>query len=310
MITRLTQLAELVKSSGRRYRIAIAWAQDSNSIGALFKGVCDGFLEAVLIGKKPEIIKACEKENIDYSGLNIIESASDYEACRRAVDMARSGEADIVMKGLVGTDRFLKAVMDKETGLMEPGATLSYVCALDIPAYRKLLFITDPAVIPFPDLEQKIAMTRYAIEMAGRFGITKPRIALIGATEKISRHFQSSLDYSVMCKMAERGQLPDCIMDGPVDIFLACDPKSPEIKNVRTVLEGDADILVFPSIESCNPFYKGLMLFAGAELAGLICGTVKPVVLMSRNESLLSKYYCIALACMMTKSSNNQTQMK
>ncbi|HRT90401.1 MAG TPA: phosphate acyltransferase, partial [Bacteroidales bacterium] len=185
------------------------------------------------------------------------------------------------------------------------GAILSYVCAIDVPAYKKLLFITDPAVIPFPDLDQKIAMTRYAIDMARRFGISKPRIALIGATEKISRHFQSSLDYSVMCKMAERGQLPDCIMDGPVDIFLACDPKSPEIKGVRTVLEGDADILVFPSIESCNPFYKGLMLFAGAELAGLICGTVKPVVLMSRNESLLSKYYCMALACMMTKGSKN-----
>ncbi|HRT90827.1 MAG TPA: phosphate butyryltransferase, partial [Bacteroidales bacterium] len=117
MITRLTQLAEFVKSSGRRYRIAIAWAQDSNSIGAVYKGVCEGFLEAALIGRKPEIIKVCEKENIDYSGLNIIESATDYEACRKAVDMTRSGDADIVMKGLVGTDRFLKAVMDKESGL-------------------------------------------------------------------------------------------------------------------------------------------------------------------------------------------------
>jgi len=308
MITRLNHLADYIRSSGRRYRIAIAWAQDPNSIGAVLRAANEGFLEPVMLGRKQEIIKVCENLEIDYKGLNITESAGDYEACRRAVEMARSGETDIVMKGLVSTDRFLKAVMDKESGLMEPGAILSYVCALDIPAYRKLLFITDPAVIPFPDLEQKIAMIRYAIDMAGRFGIKRPRIALIGATEKVSRHFESSLDYAAICKMAERGQLPDCIIDGPVDIFLACDPESPGIKGVKTVLEGDADILLFPSIESCNPFYKGLMLFAGAELAGLIRGTFKPVVLMSRNESLLSKYYCMALACMMAETGNNQPQ--
>jgi phosphate butyryltransferase len=135
--------------------------------------------------------------------------------------------------------------------------------------------------------------------MAARFGIKKPRIALIGASEKMSRHFQNSVDYSIMCKMAERDQIKNCIMDGPLDIFLACDKKSIDIKGVKTPVNGDADILLFPSLESCNPFYKGLMLFAGSELAGLIRGTRKPVVLMSRSESEISKYYCIALACLM-----------
>jgi phosphotransacetylase len=176
---------------------------------------------------------------------------------------------------------------------------LSYVGAIEIPAYHKLLFITDPAVIPFPDLDQKVAMAGYAIEMAVRFGIRKPRIALIGASEKMNRHFQNSIDYSIMCKMADRGQIKNCIMDGPLDLFLACDKKSIKIKGVKTPVDGNADILLFPSLESCNPFYKGLMLFAGGELAGLIRGTLKPVVLMSRSESEKSKYYCIALACLM-----------
>jgi len=213
--------------------------------------------------------------------------------------MTRAGEADIVMKGLVGTDKFLRAVMDKDKGLLPPKSVMSYVCAVEIPAYHKLLFITDTAVIPFPDLDQKVAMAEYALSMARRFGIAKPSLALIGASEKVSSHFPNTLDYSVMCKMAERGQISDCIMDGPVDLFLACDPASVRIKGVDTPLAGNADILLFPSLEACNPFYKGLMLFGGGELAGMICGTTKPVVLMSRSESELSKYYCVALACLM-----------
>jgi len=136
--------------------------------------------------------------------------------------------------------------------------------------------------------------------MAGKFGIEKPKVALIGASEKVSRHFQNSADYAVMCKMAERGQIKNCIMDGPLDLFLACDSKSVSVKGVDTPVGGDADILLFPSLESCNPFYKSLMLFAGGELAGLITGTAKPVVVMSRSESERSKYYCIALSCLMS----------
>jgi phosphotransacetylase len=182
---------------------------------------------------------------------------------------------------------------------MIPNSVLTYVCAIEIPAYHKLLFITDPAVIPFPDLDQKVAMAEYAIQMASRFGVQKPKIALIGASEKMSRHFENSVDYAVMCKMAERGQIKDCIMDGPLDINLACDKESIAIKGVETPVNGDADILLFPTLEACNPFYKGLMLFAKGELAGLIRGTSKPVIVMSRSESEKSKYYCIALACLM-----------
>jgi phosphate butyryltransferase len=182
---------------------------------------------------------------------------------------------------------------------MIPGAVLSYVMAVQIPEYHKLLFVTDPAVIPFPDLNQKIAMTKYAIAMARKFGVEKPKIALIGASEKGSRHFDYTSDYSVMRKMAACGQIENCDMDGPLDLFLACDKKSVEIKGVKTPVNGEADILLFPSLEACNPFYKGLMLFAKGELAGLIQGTSKPVVVMSRSESENSKYFCIALSCMM-----------
>jgi len=304
MITSLGQMAETVRSSGTKFRIAVAWAQDPNTVGSLYRAVNEGFAEACMIGRKEQIVKTCSERGIDAGVFTLIGAENERDAAVMAVRMTRAGETDIVMKGLVGTDKFLKAVMDKEHGLLPPKAVMSYVCAVEIPKYKKLLFITDTAVIPFPDLDQKVAMAEYAIGMARRFGIRKPRVALIGASEKVSSHFPNSLDYSVMCKMAERGQISDCVMDGPVDIFLACDPESVEIKGIDTPLEGEADILLFPSLESCNPFYKGLMLFGEGELAGMICGTVKPVVLMSRSESELSKYYCVALACLMASANN------
>ena len=283
----------------KKHRVVIAWAQDTNTIGAINKAVKKGFIEAILIGKLSEIIKTCKKEGIDESNFTLVESDNETHASSEAVRLAKTGEADIVMKGLVGTDKFLRAIMDKEKGLMLPNAVLSYVCAIEIPAYHKLLFITDTAVIPFPDLDQKVAMARYAIEMARKFGIKKPKIALIGASEKMSRHFKNSDDYAIMCKMADRNQIKNCVMDGPLDIFLACNKKSIKIKGVETPVNGEADILLFPSLESSNPFYKGLMLFADGELAGLIRGTEKPVIVMSRSESEISKYFCIALSCLM-----------
>jgi phosphate butyryltransferase len=299
MIRSLDQMVEKVLSLHKKHRIAVAWAQDIHTISAIHKAVNCGLADSILIGRTSEIKSICRKAGIDYGLFTIVDTDDEIKASEEAVRLTRFGEADIVMKGLVGTDRFLRAVMDKNNGLMIQGAVLSYVCALELPAYHKLLFITDPAVIPLPSLEQKVIMAEYSIEMASRFGITGPKIALISASEKPSRHFQSSGDYETMCRMAKDGQISNCIMDGPLDIFLACDKKSVEIKGIDTPVNGDADILLFPSLESSNPFYKGLMLFAKGELAGLIRGTEKPVIVMSRSESENSKFYCIALACLM-----------
>lgn len=292
-------MVEKVNSLHKKHRIAVAWAHDIHTISAIHKAVNYGLADAIMIGQASEIRNTCRKTGIDHELFTIVDSDDEMKASAEAVRLTRSGDADIAMKGLVGTDKFLKAVMDKTRGLMMPDAVLSYVCAIELPGYHKLLFITDPAVIPVPTLIQKKIMAEYAIEMTRRFGISKPKIALISASEKPSRHFQSSHDYEAMCKMSKDGQFPDCIMDGPLDIFLACDNKSIEIKGVDTPINGDADILLFPSLESSNPFYKGLMLFAQGELAGIIRGTEKPVVVMSRSESEKSKFYCIALACLM-----------
>lgn len=298
-IRSLEELANYVRSTGKRTRIAVARAEDPNTIASIGKAVKEGFVEGILIGSEPKIEGVCKAEQIDPVIFRIIDIRDEAEAVSESVRMVRNDEADVLMKGLVGTDKFLRAVLDKEKGLLPEKSIMSYVCALQLPGYHKLLFISDTAVLPYPDINQKIAMTNYSVKMAQRFGIEKPKVALISATEKVSDNIPHTLEYAELSKMAERGQIKNCIIDGPLDIFLACDPQASVIKGVSSPIAGDADVLIFPSLESANSFYKGLMLFAEGELAGLIQGTIKPVIVMSRSESVTSKYYCIALSCLM-----------
>lgn len=300
MITKLTELAEKAINSGKKTRIAVAVAEDNNTINAILKATNNGFVSPILIGNKDKIT-ALLPADIDSNKLQIMNITDPAMAVKEAVRMVRNNEADVLMKGLVGTETFLKAVLDKEKGLLPPKAVMSYTCALEIPKCHKLLFVSDTAVLINPDLNQKIAMINYSVAMARKFGIERPKVALISATEKVSPSMPETLEYSLLCKMAERGQIKNCLVDGPLDIFLACDPTSLSIKGIQSSLEGDADILIFPNLESANSFYKGLMLFGEGELAGLICGTTKPVIVMSRSESENSKYYCIALSCLMAE---------
>lgn len=300
-IKSLDEMVQHLREKKIKRKIAVAYAQDPNTIKALEMAVKDGFVEAQLVGDKNKIIKLCQENQIDDNIFIIVDVPGEIPSTIEATRRVKEDEADVLMKGLVGTDKFLKAVLDKEKGLLPPKAVMSYVCALDLPKYDKLLFVSDTAVLPFPDLNQKVAMTNYAVKMAKKFGIEKPKVALIGASEKVSKNFPNSVDYAVMSKMAERGQIKDCIIDGPLDVFCACDTKSCDIKGVKTPINGQADVLIFPSLEACNSFYKGLMLFAGGELGGLIQGTTKPVVVMSRSESEKSKYYCVALSVLMAE---------
>jgi phosphate butyryltransferase len=299
MITTLDQMVEEVKKLKQKFKIAVAFAQDSNTIGAISQAINDGFIEAIMIGDAEKIKEVAKEANVNPDIFQIIDIKDEVASISKAVEMVRNDQADVLMKGLCGTDKFLRGVINKEKGLLPPRATMTYVCALEIPKYHKLLFVTDTAVLPFPDLKQKTAMLNYSVSMARRFGIETPKVALVSAAEKVSPHFESHNDYAQLCMMAKRGKIKNCIVDGPLDIFLACDQESVKIKGVPTPINGDADVLLFPSLEACNSFYKGQMLWGGAELAGLIQGTTKPVVVMSRSESPKSKYYCIALSCLM-----------
>ena len=296
-ISSFAELTAHLTSVNSRKRMAVANAVDSHTLDAVVRAVDMGIVEAFLIGDVASIESPHLFEQKPSPFIHIIDIPEVKMATLEAVRMVKEGEADILMKGLVNTDVLLRAILDKEKGILPHGKVLTYNAAMEIPAYHKLVFFSDPVVIPSPNLVQRTAMIKYAIQTAYKFGIPKPKIALIHATEVDNPKIHYLQDYLDIMQMWRNGEFGDVIMDGPLDIFLALDKERGSIKNVPTPVLGDADILIFPNFESANCFYKGLSLFAGAEMGGLLQGTTKPVVLTSRSESIDSKFYSIAMAC-------------
>jgi len=298
-ISSFAELTAHLKSINCRKRMAVANAVDTHTLDAVLHAVEMGIIEAFLIGDVASIESPHLFEHNLSPFIHIIDIPDVQVATLEAVRMVKSGEADILMKGLVNTDVLLRAILDKEKGLLPPGNILTYNAALQIPTYHKLVFFADPVVIPSPNITQRIAMIKYAIASAYKFGISKPKVALIHATEVANPKIHYMQDYLDIMQMWRNGEFGDVIMDGPLDIFLALDKERGSIKNVPTPVLGDADILIFPNFECANCFYKGLSLFAGAQMGGLLQGTEKPVVLTSRSESIDSKFYSIAIACLL-----------
>lgn len=299
-ISSFEELTAHLKNINIRRRMAIANAVDSHTIEAVLQAVEMGIIEAFLIGDVASIESPELFSHNPSPFIHIIDIPEVHEATIEAVRMVKSGEADILMKGLVNTDVLLRAILDKEKGILPPGNVLTYNAAMEIPGYHKLLFFSDPVVIPSPNLYQRTAMIKYAIQTAYKFGISKPKIALIHATEVANPKIHYMQDYLDIMQMWRNGEFGDVIMDGPLDIFLALDKERGSIKKVQTPVLGDTDIAIFPNFECANTFYKGLALFAGAQMGGLLQGTTNPVVLTSRSESIDSKFYSIAIACVLT----------
>lgn len=299
---RISSFAELtahLQSVNNRKRLAVANAVDSHTLDAVLMAVEKGIVEAFLIGDVAAIESPELFEHNPSPYIHIIDMPDVKQATLEAVRMVREGEADILMKGLVNTDIILRAILDKEKGLLPPGRVMTYNAALEIPGYHKLLFFSDPAVIPSPSLEQRTAMIKYAIASAHKFGIEQPKVALIHATEVANPKIHYMQDYLDIMDAWRKGEFGDVIMDGPLDIFLALDKERGSIKNVPSPVLGDADVLIFPNFEAANVFYKGVSLFGGAEMGGLLQGPDKPVVMTSRSESVQSKFYSIAIACIL-----------
>ena len=299
-IASFADLTAHLLSSQKRKRVAVANAVDSHTLEAVLKAVETGIVEAYLIGDVAEIespLLYAKPKLLEH--VHIIDIPEVQAATLEAVRMVKTGEADILMKGLVNTDVILRAILDKEKGLLPAGNVLTYNAALEIPRYHKLLFFSDPAVIPYPNLEQRKAMVKYAINTCRKFGIVRPKIALIHATEKANPKIMFMQDYLDIMQLWRNGEFGDVIVDGPLDIFLSLDEERGSIKHVPTPLLGDADALIFPDFACANAFYKGLALFAGAEMGGILQGTEKPCVLTSRSDSTLSKFYSIAIACIL-----------
>ena len=297
-IKTLTQMVNCLRARGIRRKVAVVCPNDPHTEYVIIRGLREEIAEFLLIVEKEHMTMAYNLYMASPDFVKVYETESVDAAAAFAVELVRSGEADVLMKGLINTDNLLRAVLNKERGLLPKGAVLSHVTVAQIPLYHKLLFFSDAAVIPRPTLEQFREMISNDIEVCRCLGCEEPRIALIHCTEKVNEKFPHTLSYVELKEETGRGQFGDVFMDGPMDAKTACDSHSGEIKGLSSPVVGNADILIFPNIESGNTFYKALSLFGDANMAGMLTGTTAPVVVPSRSDSGNSKYYSLVLACL------------
>lgn len=299
MITSFSDVFAELKSKGICKKMVAAWAVDEHTIEAASKAVDMGFVKAVLVGDAKLINEVCEQNGIDATKFEIVDNPDELKAVTQAVQLVHDGEGDVLMKGLCSTDKFLRAILNKETGLLPAKGLLSHVGVIESPNYHKLIFLTDMAVVPLPDLRQKMKLTNYIVKVAKSFGIAKPKVAFIAASEQVLDSMPACLEAAALAKMADRGQIKGCIADGPLALDVAIDKESVEIKKLTSPVAGDADCLVFPNIESANVFWKtNSKLASGVRQAGMLVGTNAPCILASRADSVDTKLNSIAEAVM------------
>jgi len=296
-IKKLENLIELVQANPKK-KVVVAYAQDEATILSTKRAIELKFAEFILIGDLKVITKICAEHDIDPGIYTIIDEPDEMKAGQASMKLVNSGVGDVLMKGLISTDKLLKCILDKDNGLMLPDATLTSISIAEIPNYHKLLIFADAAFIPRPNIEQKIAMTNYVIETARKIGIKRPKVSIISFSEKLYPKIPTAVDAAFISKMADRQQIKNADVDGPLSIDLSIDPDSLQHKGVTSCVQGNADCLVFPFLEVANVFYKSLTYFAHADMATAIVGTKVPTTLSSRSDTVRNKLYSLAFACL------------
>ena len=294
-----TDIFSALKGRENKKRMVAAWGVDDHTISAASLAIDEGLVDVTLVGDAEMIVRVCEAEGIDVNKFTVVHNPVELKAVSQAVQMVKDGEGDFLMKGLCSTDKFLRAILNKETGLLPPKGTLTHCAVFEMPSYHKLLFVGDVAVIPAPDLKQKQVIMDFLVKTAKAVGVETPKVAIIAATEQVLSSQPATLEAALLAKMADRGQIKGCVADGPLALDVALDMESAQIKGVQSPVAGDADCLLFPNIESGNVFYKAnSKLVPGTRQAGILVGAKVPCVLSSRADSTDTKLNSIAVAAM------------
>lgn len=301
MIRTLEDIVAKARAKGRK-RLIVAYGQDSHTLEAVSDAIDMELVHATLIGDPQQIKKVCDADGLDINKFEIIAEPEDVKAVSKAVKMVSEKEGDVLMKGLVSTDKYMRGILNKEYGLVPPKGVLSHICVFDMPQLSRIILVSDVAIIPYPDLAQKAKMIEYLINTARSLGIEKPKVACIAPSELLLPGVTSSVEASILAKMCDRGQFGDAEVDGPLALDVAMFEETAKLKKVKgSNVAGAADCMLFPSLDAANVFFKTATHFCGGDLAGIVTGTKVPCVLTSRADSRRSKLSSIALGCILAK---------
>ncbi|MGI2731170.1 phosphate butyryltransferase [Bacillus cytotoxicus] len=276
--------------------VAVAVAEDHEVIEAVAKAIQLQLAQFRLYGNQEKIMSMLQEYRLQSSeDIEVIATLSSAEAAELSVKAVRNGEADVLMKGNIPTANILKAVLNKEWGLRK-GGVLSHVAVFEVPNYDRFIFVTDAAMNIAPDVTQKAAIIQNTVEVARAIGNDLPKVAPIAAVEVINPAMQATIDAAMLTQMNRRGQIKDCIVDGPLALDNAVSQIAAEHKGIASDVAGKADILLVPTIEAGNVLYKSLVYFAKANVGAMIAGAKAPIILTSRADSAETKVYSLALA--------------
>ncbi len=276
--------------------IAVAAAHDKAVLGALCTAHRMGFANAILCGDAQKINANAAAENLDISHFEIIDEPDVIKSADVAVSLVRNGRADILMKGLLQTADMLRAVINRDTGIRGDGV-ISHVAILYNPTLNKRFFLTDVAMLTEPDLQTKVAIIKNAVHVARRMGVAKPLVAPLCAVEVVNPKMQATLDAAELSAMNTRGEITDCIVEGPLAFDGAVSPIAAAKKGLSGSVAGNADILLFHNIEAGNSTLKAMTGFGGFIFGGVLIGATVPIIVNSRSDDETSKLYSIACAC-------------
>lgn len=307
MIKTFGEVLSVAKTQGMK-TVVVAVAQDQPVLEAVRDAKKNGIANAILIGDKEEIISIASEIGMNIDEFEIIDEKNVNIASIAAVKLVSSGRADMLMKGLVDTATFLRAVLNKEVGL-RTGKQMSHVAVFEVPGYDRLLFLTDAAFNMYPELKEKIDIINNSVVVAKACGIELPKVAAVCAVEVVNTSMPATLDAAMLSKMNDRGQIKGCIVDGPLGLDNALSEEAAKHKKIEGPVAGKADILLMANIEAGNAVYKCLTYTTEAKSGGLLVGTSAPVIVTSRADSPETKLNSIALASLVAEY-NNITKKK
>lgn len=294
MMKTFDEVISKVKSQSMK-KVAVAVAQDEPVLEAIRDAKKNGIADAILVGDKEEIIKIAENIGMNIGEYEIIDEKDVNKAAIETVKLVSSGKADMMMKGLVDTATFLRAVLNKEVGL-RTGKQMSHIAVFEVPGYDRLLFVTDAAFNMYPELKEKIDIVKNAVQVAHALENDMPKVAPICAVEVVNSSMLATLDAANLSKMSERGQIKGCIIDGPLALDNALSKEAAAHKKISGPVAGEADILLMANIEAGNAVYKCLTYTTKSKNGGLLMGAAAPVIVTSRADSPETKMNSIALA--------------
>lgn len=287
----------IVKTAKEKHSIkmAVAGAADPTLLTAIVKAHKENLVEPILIGDMKKIMEIAKEQNLDVTGCSIEDIKNPVEASSFAVKIANKGEADILMKGHVQSADLLREVLNKEYGLRK-GKILSHVALFFPPSTNKFCLLTDGGMNLNPDILAKISIIENAVEIMKKLGIEKPLVAPLAAVEVVNVDMPTTTDAALLTQMCFRGQIKDCIIDGPLGLDNAIDIEAAKHKGIKSEVAGKADIILVPDIQAGNILYKSIAFFARFQTACLIAGARIPIILTSRADDEETKFLSIALA--------------